>query len=226
MSEHNPELQAPKVPPPQEAIQPHAPDFVETPDIVSSEGDREPLPVWLYLICGFALFLAGSSFEGFGTFGRDLMDQGPGGPIASASTQAPAAPATPMDLGKAVYGQTCANCHQSTGMGQPGTYPPLAASPFVLGPKDHLLAILLKGLQGPVTVNGNTFGTAVMPAQETVLTSEKIANLATFLRASWGNTADAVTPADVDDAKTQFASQKDSWTADQVLKIPPDAKKP
>ncbi len=187
---------------------------------------REPVPTWLYLLCGVLLFLTGSSFTGFQIFGGDLLDQGPGGPtMASASTQVEA-PATPLDLGKKIYGGNCANCHQGTGAGQPGSYPPLAGSEWVLGSKERLAALLLKGVQGPLTVKGATYSTQVMPAQEAVLTPEKIADLMTYLRGSWGNTAGPVTPDEVNAAKTKFASRTAAWTEPDLLQIAPHGPDP
>src|SRR5260221_5973678 len=126
MSHHNPDVQPPVPPHPNEAIQPYAPDFVETPDLAPSSGESDRLPVWLYLICGFALFMAGSSFTGFDTFGLGLLDQGAGGP-SLVSTKGPGGPTVtdPVALGKKVYNGNCANCHQASGEGQPGKYPPL-----------------------------------------------------------------------------------------------------
>jgi mono/diheme cytochrome c family protein len=45
---------------------------------------------------------------------------------------------------------------------------------------------VLKGLSGPVTVNGVTIN-SVMPPQETVLTDAQIADVLTFVYNSWGN---------------------------------------
>jgi mono/diheme cytochrome c family protein len=226
MSHQNPQVESPPQPTGNDAIQPKAPDFVETPEVAPLSLEREPLPVWLYLICGFALFLVGSSFTGFGIFGRDMLDQGPGGPLASASEAVAEAPATPMDIGKKLYGGNCANCHQASGQGQPGAYPPLVNSEYVLGSKERLAAILLKGLQGPVTVVGASFGTQVMPAQETILTPEKIANLMTYIRGSWGNTANAVTTDEVNAAKTKFTPHSAPFTEAELQKIAPHGPDP
>src|SRR5471032_1597661 len=120
MSHQNPQLESPPLPSGDDAIQPTAPDFIETPEVAPLSFERESLPVWLYLLCGFALFLTGSSFTGFGIFGRDLLDQGPGGPSLAGASQVIEAPATPMDIGKKLYNGNCANCHQSSGDGAPG----------------------------------------------------------------------------------------------------------
>jgi hypothetical protein len=85
MSKSNPHVESPHEPSGDDAIQPTAPDFIEMPEVPALNTDKEPLPTWLYLICGVALFLTGSSFTGFGIFGRDLIDQGPGG-VSTASS--------------------------------------------------------------------------------------------------------------------------------------------
>lgn len=221
-STQNPELESPPLPTKNGTVQPGAPDFVETPDLpVMPVRDYEPLPVWLYLICGFALFMAGSSFTGFGEIGR--YDQGPGEPIvASSAGTAAAAPLDPMAIGKQVYGGNCANCHQASGEGQPGSYPPLAGSEWVLGDKAVLYAIMLHGLQGPLDVKGGTYGTQQMPGWGTTLNDEKIAAVMTYIRASWSNTADAVKPEEVTAARAKFAAKGDNaYSESELLKISP-----
>jgi mono/diheme cytochrome c family protein len=226
MSHENPDLISPQPPDPHEAIQPNSPDFRETPDIAPFSDLREHFPVWLYLICGFALFLAGSSFTGFQTFGRGMLDQGPGGPVASAAGTQVEAPLTPAQIGAKVYGQNCASCHQASGAGQPGMYPPLAGSEWVLGSKQRLAAILLKGLQGPLTVSGGSYGAQVMPAWETSIPPDKLAALLTYLRASWGNTAGPVTEDEITAAKTKFGAQNGAYTQEQLLGIAPNGPDP
>ena len=226
MSTHNPELPPPHHVPPNEAIQPNAPDFVETPDMTPGLGEHEPLPVWLYFVCGVALFLAGSSFTGFSTFGLGVMDQGPGSPTVSTASAGPAAEETPLSQGKKVYGSNCANCHQSTGEGQPGSYPPLGGSEWVIGNKERLAAILLHGVAGPITVRGASYGTQVMPAWASALTDEKIADVMTYMRATWGNTANAATPEEVGAARAKFASQSAPWSEAELTKMAPNGPDP
>jgi mono/diheme cytochrome c family protein len=226
MSHENPDLISPVPPDPQAAIQPNSPDFRETPDIEPFSDLREHFPIWLYIICGIALFLAGSSFTGFETFGRDMLDQGPGGPVHDTSSALVEAPLSPAQIGAKIYSQNCASCHQANGGGSPGTYPPLDGSEYVQGSKLRLAAILLKGLQGPVTVKGASFGAAVMPAQETVLTPDKLANLMTYLRSAWTNKQGPVTEDEVNAAKTKFASQKDPFTEQALKAIAPDGPDP
>jgi len=221
MSHQNPQVESPPTPSPDEAIQPNAADFVETPEVAPLSLEREPMPVWLYIVCGFALFLAGSSFSGFGIFGSGLLDEGPGGRALTGGSKAVAeTPATPMDIGKKLYGGNCANCHQASGEGQPGTYPPLVGSEWVLGSKDRLAAILLGGVSGPITAKGVTFSTQVMPGWSGNFTDEKLADIMTYIRATWGNTAGAVEREDVGAARAKFASHLGTpYSEADLLKI-------
>ena len=219
MSHQNPQIESPPPPSGNDAIQPKAPDFVETPEVAPLVPEHEAFPIWLYLLCGFILFLVGSSFTGFVMFGGGMLDQGPGGPVASSASAAVEAPATPMDLGKKIYGNNCASCHDSTGSGSPGKYPPMVGSEYVLGSKLRLSAIVLKGIEGSLNVKGVNYSGNVMPAQEAVLTPEKMADLLTYIRGSWGNTAGPVSVDEVNAAKTKFAAQTASWTEADLLKI-------
>jgi len=228
MSKQNPHVESPPTPAHDASIQPYSPDFVETPDVPPLSMEREPLPGWIYLLCGFALFLAGSSFTGFQIFGRDMLDQGPGGPmLASASTQAASAPATPMDIGKTLYNGNCANCHQGSGEGEPGSYPPLVASEWVMGSKERLAAIMLHGISGPISVKGDTFSTQVMPGWAGNFTDEKMAAIMTYIRGTWGNTMGEVKPEEVAAARAKFASQGDApFTEEALMKIAPNGPDP
>ncbi|MCE0523071.1 MAG: cytochrome c [Methylacidiphilales bacterium] len=226
MSTHNPDLQPPAPRPPNEAIQPDAPDFVETPDVVPATGDHESFPLWLYIVCGFALFMTGSSFTGFSIFGHGLYDQGPGGPAITSNTGPQAQEADdPLSLGKKVYNGNCANCHQPSGEGQPGTYPPMVNSEWVLGSKERLAAIMLHGISGPITVKGGNYGSAQMPGWADK-SNAQLANVMTYIRATWGNTAGPVKPEEVAAARTKFASQTNPWDQAGLLKIAPHGPDP
>ena len=210
MSQQNPHVESPPLPHPDEAIQPHAPDFVETPDVAPLSTEKETFPAWLFVLCAAALFLTGSSFTGFNVFGRDMLDQGPGGPISAGASAVAEAPPTPAELGKKLYNGNCANCHQGSGEGQPGSYPPLGGSEWVLGSKERLAAIMLGGVAGPLTVKGATFSTQVMPGWHSNFTDEKLADIMTYLRASWGNTAGPVSADEISKARAKFGPHLDT----------------
>jgi len=95
-----------------------------------------------------------------------------------------------VEKGKQVYMGLCFACHQPDGKGLPGAFPPLAGSDFLKADRERAVRIVLKGLSGPVTVNGTTINSA-MPPQEAVLTDQQIADVLTYVTNSWGNTGDA-----------------------------------
>lgn len=94
--------------------------------------------------------------------------------------------------GKSVYTQTCIACHQPTGVGIPGAFPPLAKSDYLNKDVNRAIKGVIKGLNGPITVNGKKFSSA-MPPQ--ALTDQQIADVLTYVYASWGNNKTVVTPA-------------------------------
>lgn len=97
--------------------------------------------------------------------------------------------------GKAVYAQYCLSCHQVDGSGVPNLNPPLTQTKWVLGPKAILIKQVLKGSQGTVEIDGDTFHNTMPPQPQ--LTDQQIADVLTYVRNSFGNKASRVTPAEV-----------------------------
>ncbi|MBS0630376.1 MAG: nitrite reductase, copper-containing [Verrucomicrobia bacterium] len=95
-----------------------------------------------------------------------------------------------IEKGKQVYMGLCFACHQPDGNGLPKIFPPLAKSDFLLADRDRAIRIVLKGLVGPVTVNGVTFDSA-MPPQEAALTDQQVADVLTYVFNTWGNKGEA-----------------------------------
>jgi nitrite reductase (NO-forming) len=100
-----------------------------------------------------------------------------------------------IEKGKRVYLQTCSVCHQPDGQGLPSVFPPLARSDYLMTDKTRSIGIVLRGLTGPIMVNGQKYD-GVMPPQVT-LTDEQIAHVLTFIRNSWGNTGEPVSVEEV-----------------------------
>ena len=107
-----------------------------------------------------------------------------------------------MEKGKQVYMGLCFACHQPDGRGLPNVFPPLAGSDFLQADHERAIHIVLKGLSGPVTVNGTTI-TSAMPPQEAVLTDAQVADVLTYVLNSWGNHGDAVTADQVKAVRSQ-----------------------
>jgi mono/diheme cytochrome c family protein len=112
--------------------------------------------------------------------------------VADLSGPAPAEPGAAVD-GKALFAAHCAACHQATGKGLPGVFPPLDGSEWVLGDARVLANILLHGINGDITVAGASYNGAMPPFHQ--LSDAELAGLASVIRSNWSNKADAVLPA-------------------------------
>jgi len=93
--------------------------------------------------------------------------------------------------GADLYGQRCAVCHQANGNGMPGAFPPLAGSSVVIGDPHYLARVVLYGLQGRIVVKGQTYSNA-MAGLAGDMNDAQIAQVLTYIRSSWGNSASAV----------------------------------
>ena len=130
--------------------------------------------------------------------------------------------------GKEVYmkagagGGMCFTCHQTNGEGlSVAYYPPLAGSEWVLGEKESLIKILMHGLSGPIKVKGKDYGLVFMPAPGIPpgsLSNENIANVLTYIRNEWGNTASAVSVEEVAAVREKVKDRPSTqmWTAAEL----------
>lgn len=139
-------------------------------------------------------------------------------PESTAATRpqpTPPAPAAAAAPGADAY-QICQTCHQANGEGLPNAFPPLAGSDIVNGPVEPHIAIVLKGMSGPVVVKGQTFN-GVMAAWES-LPDEQIVAAINYERASWGNAGKPVTLQDVAAVRAAVTSRTTAWTVDDLKK--------
>lgn len=113
-------------------------------------------------------------------------------PVKKSGTAA-ISPAT-MGRGKVVYNLYCVSCHQPDGGGVPSMNAPIVKTSYVLGPKNRLIDVILKGMQD-VEIDGETYSN-VMPSHS-FLTNQQIADVLTYVRNNFGNKASAVTVAEV-----------------------------
>jgi len=129
----------------------------------------------------------------------------------------------PIAQGKKLYNTVCIACHQATGLGVPGAFPPLAKSEWANGSEERIIRILLHGLNGPITVNGGSFNSAmpaIGPGSGYNFDDAKIAYVLTYVRQEWGNAAPAITPAKVKEIRTgAAASRTAAWTATELEAI-------
>jgi nitrite reductase (NO-forming) len=130
----------------------------------------------------------------YSTKTKDSVWLGDGNPFGS-TTKPAKKDGDAMASGARVFASTCAACHQQQGQGVGRAYPPLAGSDFFMADKDRSIGIVLGGVQGRVTVNGQTFDSAMPPHGH--LGDDDIANVLTFARNSWGNSGAPVTAEEV-----------------------------
>lgn len=97
--------------------------------------------------------------------------------------------------GGQVYSVYCTACHQRNGLGDMQRFPPLAASEWVTGDKERLIKVLLKGLDGPIKVKGQSYNN-VMP-QHSFLKDDEIAEVLSHIRSNFGNTSSSVSADEV-----------------------------
>jgi len=90
-----------------------------------------------------------------------------------------------VKAGQALFAGTCSTCHQANGQGLPNVFPPLAKSDYIAKQPSRIADVVLHGLTGPVTVNGNAYNSVMPPMNQ--LTDDEIADIATYVLNSWGN---------------------------------------
>ncbi len=118
--------------------------------------------------------------------------------------------------GAALFTANCAACHQASGTGVPGVFPPLAGSEWVNGEPKVIAQILLHGINGPLTVKGATYH-GQMPNFGGKFKDEEIAAVLTHVRSQWGNQSPAVDTDTVKNARETSKDRTQPWNGDQEL---------
>ncbi len=107
---------------------------------------------------------------------------GPDPPKAVAHGTAPAA----VD-GATMYQRQCSACHQAQGGGLPRTFPPLAGNEDLFLERLFPVYVVLHGLEGPLTVDGQQFHGVMPPFDH--LSDAEIAAVVGYVRGAWNNAA-------------------------------------
>lgn len=128
----------------------------------------------------------------------------------------PQAPAPVAADGAQIFASRCASCHQATGAGLPGVFPPLAGSEWVNGDASKVAEILLLGIDGPITVKGATFH-GVMPAFGHQLSDAEIAAVASYVRSSFDNKSPTVSADVVKVERAKLGSRSAPWAGGAEL---------
>jgi len=85
--------------------------------------------------------------------------------------------------GAALYMDNCGGCHQASGRGLPGVFPPLAGNGVVVADDPNNI---LKVVDAGIKPRG---GYIPMPSFKDRLTDQQVAEIANYIRTSWGNSA-------------------------------------
>lgn len=105
------------------------------------------------------------------------------------------------DRGREIYAAQCAQCHGEEGQGEEGIAVPLVGSEWVHGGHYNLVRILLQGKEGEL---------GLMPPQNN-LTDQQIADVLTYVRNAWGNSAYPVTESQAADLRAETAARREPW---------------
>ncbi|HZL43375.1 MAG TPA: cytochrome c [Verrucomicrobiae bacterium] len=199
-------------------------------DILTAGDSREPqsrsvaVPIWLIVLMVLLLYWGAVYFDqNGGWFSAKVYS-----PYRSLqeveSFQFRAGAGDVFELGRMVYNKpTCVACHQASGQGNPGQFPPLAASEWVNEPEPgRMIRLVLNGLQGPITVKGQSFNNSMVAWN--MLSDQEIAAVITYVRQNkeWGNNAPAVTPAQVKSVREKIVKAHPApFNPDELMKISP-----
>jgi glucose/arabinose dehydrogenase/mono/diheme cytochrome c family protein len=133
-----------------------------------------------------------------------------------------------MQKGKAIYMKEgyCTTCHQPDGKGLDASgFPPLKGSKWVTGSEDRLIKMVLKGMYGPIEVNGKKYpGQVPMTPFEGMLKDEEVASVLTYVRNAFGNKAPEVKADKVKQVRASIKNKTGFYTPEELLKEHPGLK--
>lgn len=192
-----------------------------TPEIHTQQQRENPEPQeganpmpWFVLLLTAMLLGFGVVYIATSAIGN-VPAWGDGRTVAELQGAAPAATGATVD-GAAIYATRCAACHQATGAGLPGVFPPLAGSEWVLGKDSTLARIVLHGVNGALTVKGGAYSGA-MPAFKDQLQDAEIAAVLSHVRSQWGHQGAAVAVDTVANARKETAARTEPFKGDAEL---------
>ena len=100
-----------------------------------------------------------------------------------------------INAGKALFNGTCSVCHQASGSGLEGVFPPLAKSDFLNADVTRAIGVVIQGLSGKLKVNGKEYDSVMPPMNQ--LNDDEVANILTYVLNSWDNKGGQIKTSDV-----------------------------
>jgi len=127
-----------------------------------------------------------------------------------------------ISQGERKYNQNCAACHQASGVGVAGVFPPLVDSRWVTGDPERTINIVLYGLQGEIEVKGETYNGVMTPFgnHPSFRNDRDIAAVVSYIRNAWGNSASYVTAEEVTAVRNR-EGERGSWNGSELLEVYP-----
>ncbi len=180
------------------------------------EGVR-PLPWFLVMFLG-AMAMWGA-FYIYITPSGDESAYGDQRTVATLRPAVAAAGAAAKVDGKQLFGSKCVACHQATGLGVPGVFPPLVGSEWVVGDEKILTNILLHGINGELAVKGATYKGAMPPWK--AMSDDELAAVMSYIRGEWGNQAAPIKPETVKAQREATKSRTESYKGEPELRSGP-----
>ena len=178
-------------------------------------------PIFIvFLFCGFGFWAGLYLTQNSGNFAPSAFDLNApkaslaGGPVAFEPDAA---------KGETLFLANCAACHQATGLGVPGAFPPLVKSIWVTGSEDRLIKSILAGFAGEIEVNGVKYN-GNMPNIGAGLKDSQVAHIATYVRQAWGNVAEPVMDTKVAEVRKAIGNRAQYLPADLLKEHPLEAK--
>ena len=125
-----------------------------------------------------------------------------------------------LQHGKAIYAELCFACHGSDGKGTPlqggasgsTIAPPLDGSKTLMGHRDGVLSVVLKGLAGPV--NGKAYSALMVPMESN--DDEWVADVTSFVRETFGKHSSLISAKDVAAVRARLQDRTQPWTEEEL----------
>jgi mono/diheme cytochrome c family protein len=174
----------------------------------------------IFMFCGFGFWAGVYLTNNAGNFSASAFDlDAPkavvgGGPVVFEPDAA---------KGEQLFLANCAACHQATGLGVPGAFPPLAKSAWVAGSEERVIKAILAGLAGEIEVNGVKYN-GNMPNIGAGLKDGQVAHIATYVRQAWGNAAEPVMDTKVAEVRKAIGNRAQYNPADLLKEHPLESK--
>ncbi|MEX1275002.1 MAG: cytochrome c [Bacteroidota bacterium] len=173
----------------------------------------EPPPWWVWAISVLILFAMGFYLGRYGGSWSTVAHEVEQPAVAGGRA------AKRVVKGDQVYAAVCQTCHQATGIGISGQYPPLVGSEWVTNDPETPVRVVLFGFEGPVTVKGTTYNNKMPPFHDK-LSDDEIAAVVTHIRSSWGNAAKEVTSEAVKKLRADLGTRA-PWSASELQALKP-----